>query len=217
MTGVPDHYATLGVAPDADRETIRRAYVAIARTTHPDRASGDATARAAAARTIRLANSAWTVLGDEERRREYDRRRSGPTTVEASRRPPTPNRTRIVNGAPRVAASEPASSASWAAWTGVAVLVLTVIAVLVVSAYVTANDAKSTSATTSPTTTAVAPSVGTCVDVRPSDSGPVATVLPCSIATSGRVVAIVDTPRPCPSGTAVALGDDRTTLCLVPV
>lgn len=214
MTADPDHYETLGVRPEADREAIRRAYVAIARATHPDRASGDAASRATAARTIRLANAAWNVLGDEDRRREYDRRRSGGGTRPADGRTPNAPRTRIVTDRDVIIASTPPGSASGLAWVAVAMLVLGVIAVLVVSAYATASD-PNTAVTTS--STAVAPTTGSCVDIRASDGGPVATVVACAGATSGRVVAIVDTPRPCPSGSPVALADGRTTLCLVPV
>lgn len=212
MTGTPDHYEVLGVDPTADREAIRRAYLAVARTTHPDRASGDAAARATAARTIRLANAAWTVLGDEGRRREYDRRRAGaPASVPMSA--PTAPRTRIVDAHVRVAGGPTGGSTSPLAWAAVVALLLGVVVVLVVSAYATAGDRS----TVSTTTTVVAPTVGSCVDVRPSDAGPVATVLPCGTATSGRVVAIVESPRPCPTGTAIALADARTTLCLTPV
>jgi hypothetical protein len=70
----PTHYDVLGVAPDADAAAVRRAYLALARRHHPDRAGGDA----ARMRTI---NEAWAVLGDPGRRRQYDlvlRRPSAP-------------------------------------------------------------------------------------------------------------------------------------------
>jgi hypothetical protein len=58
------HYEVLGVAPRADRETIRRAYLDLARRHHPD-AGGDAG-------LMRLVNEAWKVLADPRRRRSYD-------------------------------------------------------------------------------------------------------------------------------------------------
>ena len=67
------HYEELGVAADASTAAIRRAYLARARRAHPD-FHGDATeaTRAAAEREMRRLNGAWAVLGDENRRRDYD-------------------------------------------------------------------------------------------------------------------------------------------------
>ena len=207
VPGGPSHYEVLGVAEDADRETIRGAYLRIARSTHPDRASVDPTQRADAARTIRAANAAWNVLSDETRRRAYDLARSGLQTSSAPRSV-RPERTRIVERED----AEPMSSTSWLAWAGVGALLLAVVAVLVVSAVAASNDAVATA----PTTTRQY-AVGECVVVRPSDVGPVAEPKPCGAGVSGRLVAVVPTPRPCPSGFAVPLGDARTTLCLVAV
>lgn len=209
----PDHYAVLGVAPDADRETIRTAYVAIARATHPDRASGDATARAAASRRIREANAAWNVLGDPSRRSAYDRRRRGEVSDRtASTAAP---RTRVVTDRSHVGGEgrDDSSGTTVGMWIGVGLLVVGVIVVLVISAYATAGDR--TSAPT--TTTEVAPSVGSCVAITASFAGKVATVVPCTAPSSGRVAAIVESPRPCPIGQAVELADGRTTLCLAGV
>jgi hypothetical protein len=58
------HYEVLGVAPDADRATIRAAYRRRARETHPD-AGGDDAAFAAVA-------LAWWTLSSAERRARYD-------------------------------------------------------------------------------------------------------------------------------------------------
>lgn len=207
----PDHYSVLGVSVDADRETIRRAYVAIARATHPDRASGDSVARASASRRIREANAAWNVLGDENRRREYDRRRSGAQSPPTRSAPAAP-RTRVVADHARRSGpvEPPPTSASKGAWIGVFALLVLVLVILVVSAYATANDGGSAATTT----TSIAPKVGSCVAVTASDSGRVATVVPCSGMVSGRVAAIVESPRPCPTGVAIELADGRTTLCL---
>lgn len=64
-----DHYAVLGVAPDADRDAIEAAYRRLSRRYHPDLNPGDARAQAAFER-IRMA---YRVLTDEQERRRYDR------------------------------------------------------------------------------------------------------------------------------------------------
>lgn len=65
-------YEVLGVDPDADAATVRRAWVAAARRHHPDLAGDGAAAREAAERRMQEVNEAWAVLGDPERRRRYD-------------------------------------------------------------------------------------------------------------------------------------------------
>lgn len=61
------HYQLLGVAPHASHDEIRRAYRALAQVHHPD-----ANPDAANAAMVDI-NAAWDVLGDADRRREYDR------------------------------------------------------------------------------------------------------------------------------------------------
>ena len=58
-------YAVLGVNPEADTATIRRAYRDLARRHHPD-FGGDV-------REMASINEAWHVLGNLERRAGYDR------------------------------------------------------------------------------------------------------------------------------------------------
>jgi molecular chaperone DnaJ len=58
-------YAVLGVEPDADTVTIRRAYRALARRHHPD-FGGDT-------RQMVVINDAWHTLRDPERRARYNR------------------------------------------------------------------------------------------------------------------------------------------------
>jgi curved DNA-binding protein CbpA len=67
------HYEVLGVRPDASPADIRRAYVSLARTHHPDfhAAAGDAVRRDAE-RTMQQINEAWLVLRDRRRRADYD-------------------------------------------------------------------------------------------------------------------------------------------------
>lgn len=71
------HYEVLGVAPEADDATVRRAYVALARRHHPDVSGGDAA-------RMRALNEAFAVLGDPVRRARYDRA----TAARSGARPP---------------------------------------------------------------------------------------------------------------------------------
>ena len=65
-----DPYAVLGVASDAPVEEIRRAYVALARRTHPDVRGDDPEA----AEQMRHINLAWEMLSDADSRATIDRR-----------------------------------------------------------------------------------------------------------------------------------------------
>ncbi|HMQ29049.1 MAG TPA: J domain-containing protein [Acidimicrobiales bacterium] len=67
------HYEVLGVEPTADAATVRRAYLRLARENHPDFHTGDDVGRRRAERRMQQVNEAWSVLGDEEARRAYDR------------------------------------------------------------------------------------------------------------------------------------------------
>tara|TARA_B100001250_G_scaffold316837_1_gene279261 strand:+ start:8637 stop:9299 length:663 start_codon:yes stop_codon:yes gene_type:complete len=78
-----DHYETLGVDPRSEYEAIRQAWVAAARTHHPDAMIG------ASAEEIRWAeirmheiNEAWRVLGSEELRKAYDKDRNQKNRIE---------------------------------------------------------------------------------------------------------------------------------------
>lgn len=64
-----DYYAILGVARDADSLTIKRAFRMLARQLHPDLNPGNSEAE----RRFKEVNEAYDVLGDEEKRRMYDR------------------------------------------------------------------------------------------------------------------------------------------------
>src|SRR5689334_25288845 len=64
-----DYYSTLGVAKDADLETVKKAYRKLAMQYHPDRNPGDAKAE----QRFKEINEAYDVLKDDQKRAAYDR------------------------------------------------------------------------------------------------------------------------------------------------
>jgi len=66
-----DYYAVLGVKSDASAKEIKQAYRKLAQKNHPDKNPNDATAET----RFKEANEAYDVLGDPERRKEYDHTR----------------------------------------------------------------------------------------------------------------------------------------------
>ena len=80
-----DHYAVLGVRPDADRTSIQAAYRMLARLHHPD-FGGDGSRMAAL-------NEAWSVLGRDESRLAYDASRGvrRPSANPEAAPPPAPS------------------------------------------------------------------------------------------------------------------------------
>lgn len=88
---MPDHYATLGVPPNAKTAAIRAAYLTLMREYHPDRNPDPAaTVRAQAA------IAAFKVLGDFDRRNHYDwdRRREREAAEAAAAKTKRPRRIR---------------------------------------------------------------------------------------------------------------------------
>ncbi|HIW95890.1 MAG TPA: molecular chaperone DnaJ [Candidatus Corynebacterium gallistercoris] len=63
-----DYYRDLGVASTASAEEIKKAYRKIAREDHPDKKPGDA----AAEERFKKASEAYSVVGDKDKRAEYD-------------------------------------------------------------------------------------------------------------------------------------------------
>jgi len=69
-----DHYKVLGVERKATADEIKKAYRKLARTYHPDKNPGDAKAEA----RFKEISLAHDVLGDPEKRKEYDRALANP-------------------------------------------------------------------------------------------------------------------------------------------
>lgn len=70
-----DYYEVLGVSPDASQKEIAKAYRKLARELHPDQNPGDAVAE----ERFKDISAAYEVLGDDDKRTEYDEvRRLGP-------------------------------------------------------------------------------------------------------------------------------------------
>ena len=210
----PSHYETLGVPRDADRETIRRAYLVIARASHPDRRSAEGTQRADAELRIRAANAAWNTLGDQAKRRDYDLTLPDPVRIQAPRATqPNLGDHRPAPPSGIVVSSETA----WLwKWGPIAAAVLVGLVLLIGSAYATSNDSSSSSTTAQ--VSAVRYQPGSCVVILASDGGTIALPVGCADQASAVVSSQVDSPRPCPPLTsAVPLSDGKTTLCLVSV
>ncbi len=68
MASRPDYYKTLGVDKKASAEEIKKAYRKLARTYHPDRNPDDK----AAEERFKEISQAHDVLGDPEKRKQYD-------------------------------------------------------------------------------------------------------------------------------------------------
>jgi len=68
-----DYYKILGVRENASVEEIKKAYRALALKHHPDRSGGDK----AAEEKFKEISEAYYVLGDEQKRSEYDAYRKG--------------------------------------------------------------------------------------------------------------------------------------------
>lgn len=78
-----DYYSTMGVSPDADAATIKKAYRRLARKYHPDVSDeSDAEAR------FKDLGEAYEVLRDPEKREAYDQLRRGGHQPGESFRPP---------------------------------------------------------------------------------------------------------------------------------
>lgn len=78
-----DLYEVLGVAPTADAQDIRHAYLRLVREYHPDRDS-----RPGSAEKFLQIQAAYEELGDAAKRQRYDLRRKGGSEASAAAAPP---------------------------------------------------------------------------------------------------------------------------------
>ncbi len=78
MAARPDYYKTLGVEKRASADEIKKAYRKLARKYHPDTNQGDKDAEA----RFKEISQAYDVLGDPEKRKQYDSG-TGPFTTGA--------------------------------------------------------------------------------------------------------------------------------------
>src|SRR3954454_24534456 len=69
MAARADYYKALGVDKKASQDAIKKAYRKLARQYHPDRNPGDEKAEA----RFKEISAAYDVLGDPEKRKQYDR------------------------------------------------------------------------------------------------------------------------------------------------
>jgi curved DNA-binding protein CbpA len=70
----PNHYAVLGLPPQATQADIGRAYRALLRLHHPDtRSDGGASQGERSDAALQAVFRAYAVLGDPARRTDYDR------------------------------------------------------------------------------------------------------------------------------------------------
>lgn len=69
-----DLYKILGVAEDADEDTIKKSFRKLAKANHPDATGGDKKKT----ERFKEVNEAYSVLGDKQKRAEYDRLKHAP-------------------------------------------------------------------------------------------------------------------------------------------
>ncbi len=69
MAARPDYYKTLGVAKNAGQDEIKKSYRKLARQYHPDRNQGNKQAE----ERFKEISQAYDVLGDPDKRKQYDR------------------------------------------------------------------------------------------------------------------------------------------------
>src|SRR5215470_9568124 len=69
-----DLYKTLGVAENADESAVKKAYRKLAKEYHPDVTGNDKKKT----ERFKEINEAYAVLGDTEKRKEYDRLKHAP-------------------------------------------------------------------------------------------------------------------------------------------
>ncbi|MCL4246310.1 MAG: DnaJ domain-containing protein, partial [Candidatus Dadabacteria bacterium] len=75
QSDAPDYYKTLGVDREAGEDEIRRSWIELMKSNHPDLAGAET------AETAKRINEAYGVLGNQEKREAYDRKFLPPVPV----------------------------------------------------------------------------------------------------------------------------------------
>ncbi len=86
-----EYYRTLGVQPGASQDDLKKAYRALAKKYHPDLHPGDQEAET----RFKEVNEAYGVLGDPDKRKEYDAKQ------QTAQRHQAPNKARSATRTPR--------------------------------------------------------------------------------------------------------------------
>lgn len=86
-----EYYRTLGVQPGASQDDLKKAYRALAKKYHPDLHPGDQEAE----NRFKEVNEAYEVLGDPDKRKEYDAKQ------QTAQRHQAPNKARSATRTPR--------------------------------------------------------------------------------------------------------------------
>jgi curved DNA-binding protein CbpA len=81
-----NHYKTLGIAPDADKREIRSAYRTLAKRYHPDAGKGSSAER------FRAVQTAYELLNDADKRKNYDMGRTAGPQIPVKRASPYSSR-----------------------------------------------------------------------------------------------------------------------------
>lgn len=208
------YYDILGVGPSSDHEAIRQAFVSKALLHHPDHApSDDPDMVAEAAYRMREVNEAWSVLRDPEKRAGYDRSiglRPSLDPLGAAGAGGNADDFPFPEGMGEYQQGDPRQSSPWW-WLGPVIALLVIMLGVVVVALVQEPTASGPEVRTGTTF-----EPGMCVVVRP---GPDVVEAPCGAQVSGRIVEVVDYPRPCTDGDLkmVVLRVESVGLCLEPV
>ena len=86
-----EYYRTLGVQPGGSQDDLKKAYRALAKKYHPDLHPGDQEAET----RFKEVNEAYEVLGDPDKRKEYDAKQ------QTAQRHQAPNKARSATRTPR--------------------------------------------------------------------------------------------------------------------